>query len=123
MRHTLYLYSLIILMFGFTNKSSENKKTCNVDISNSISKEKNEKLSVNINCEVKNFHFKILNKWAETIFETSQYKKQMDIDVDGKINQNGKEIDKFQKNNIYIWYVKFEYDDKVYEKLGKLLAY
>ncbi len=108
-RTSLLMIFMLLLSSGFTSKHQD----CEIKVSPSLSKDKNEKLKVNLGCEVLDFNLKIMNKWGDVVFETSDYNEEIDLHLDERNSI-------IKKGEVYVWFIKFKTGEQVIRSSGKL---
>ena len=106
-----------IISVTFGQIDDKSKKDICFQIPDELSPRNGTKLFVSVLCEIKNFEFKLYDKWGVLLYSTTSISSPFDLDISEKIKVRGKEKEKYP-TGIYVWSAKYQVtlEDKLIEK-------
>ena len=85
--------------------TSQRDSCCKVPIE--LSPRSGTRFYVDFLCDVRNFEFKLFNKWGEALYSTTGIESPVGFDISEKIMGKRKEKEKYPVGN-YIWVARYQ---------------
>lgn len=107
------LFILISFLFYFTTSFSQTETAengCLVVVPKQLAKNNDEQIYVEMDCPVSEFHFKVLNRWGQLLYETTNFASPLDFDIHARMKLKRKKLgaEIFQSGSTYIWQLEYK---------------
>ena len=90
MTHKLILFVFVFISWQAFSQTEDLDEKCMINVPEKLSESNGDQLIVEVSCPIETFHFQLLNRWGEVIYETQTFSTPLNFNYQMKVKTKRK---------------------------------